>query len=217
VNATLLLVVCAVVLVEGVRRLIHPDVVSGGPMIVLGAVALVANAVSLRLLHEGQSESLNVRGAYLEVLGDLLGSAAVVVAGVLVATTGWVRADAVASLLIAALMAPRAVALLREAVHVLAEGAPLGIDLDQLRRHLAAVPGVVDVHDLHVWTITSGMPVLSAHIVVSDAVVTAGGCGDGSVLDRLATCAGDHFDVEHSTFQIEPAGHVAHESTPPHE
>src|SRR5205823_7928804 len=99
----------------------------------------------------------------------------------------------------------------------LAEGAPRGLDLDRLRAHLSGVPGVVDVHDLHVWTITSGMPVLSAHIVVSDAVVTAGGCGDGSVLDRLATCVGDHFDVEHSTFQIEPAGHVAHESTPPHE
>jgi cobalt-zinc-cadmium efflux system protein len=217
VNGTLLLVVSAVVLLEAVRRLMHPDAVDGIPMVVLGAVALVANAVSLRLLHEGQSESLNVRGAYLEVLGDLLGSVAVVVAGVLVATAGWVRADPVASILIAALIAPRAFALLREAVHVLAEGAPRGLDLDELRTHLAAVPGVVDVHDLHVWTITSGMPVLSAHVVVSDAVVTSGGCGDGSVLDRLATCVGDHFDVEHSTFQIEPAGHVAHEWTPPHE
>jgi cobalt-zinc-cadmium efflux system protein len=217
VNGTLLLVVSVVVTVEAVRRLVHPGAVEGGPMIVLGVVALVANAVSLRLLHEGQAESLNVRGAYLEVLGDLLGSVAVVVGGVLVGAAGWVRADPVASLLIAALIVPRAVALLREAVHVLAEGAPRGLDLDQLRAHLAAVPGVVDVHDLHVWTITSGMPVLSAHIVVSDAVVTAGGCGDGSVLDRLAACVGDHFDVEHSTFQIEPAGHVAHESTPPHD
>jgi len=217
VNGTLLLVVSVVVTVEAVRRLVHPDAVEGAPMIVLGLVALVANAVSLRLLHEGQSESLNVRGAYLEVLGDLLGSVAVVVGGVLVGAAGWARADPVASLLIAALIVPRAFALLREAVHVLAEGAPRGLDLDQLRAHLAAVPGVVDVHDLHVWTITSGMPVLSAHIVVSDAVVTAGGCGDGSVLDRLAACVGDHFDVEHSTFQIEPAGHVAHESTPPHD
>jgi cobalt-zinc-cadmium efflux system protein len=217
VNGVLLLVVSAVVVVEAVRRLLHPGAVDAGPVIVLGVVALVANAVSLRLLHEGQSESLNVRGAYLEVLGDLLGSAAVVAAGLVVATTGWVRADAVASLLIAALIVPRAVVLLREAVHVLAEGAPRGLDLEELRRHLAGVPGVVDVHDLHVWTITSGMPVLSAHVVVSDAVVTAGGCGDGSVLDRLATCVGDHFDVEHSTFQIEPAGHVAHEWTPPHD
>ena len=217
VNGTLLLVVSVVVTVEAVRRLVHPDAVEGAPMIVLGLVALVANAVSLRLLHEGQSESLNVRGAYLEVLGDLLGSVAVVVGGVLVGAAGWARADPVASLLIAALIVPRAFALLREAVHVLAEGAPRGLDLDQLRAHLAAVPGVVDVHDLHVWTITSGMPVLSAHVVVSDEVARAGGCGDGSVLDRLATCVGDHFDVEHSTFQIEPAGHVAHESTPPHD
>jgi len=216
VNGTLLLVVSAVVLVEGVRRLVHPDPVDAAPVVVLGAVALVANAVSLRLLHEGQSQSLNVRGAYLEVLGDLLGSAAVVVAGVLVATAGWVRADAVASLLIAALIVPRALALLREAVHVLAEGTPRGMDLDELRTHLTRVPGVVDVHDLHVWTITSGMPVLSAHVVISDDVVRAGGCGDGSVLDRLATCVGDHFDVEHSTFQLEPAGHLAHEP-PPHD
>jgi cobalt-zinc-cadmium efflux system protein len=216
VNGTLLLVVSAVVLVEGVRRLMHPDPVDAWPVLVIGAVALVANAVSLRLLHEGQSQSLNVRGAYLEVLGDLLGSGAVVVAGVLLATTGWVRADAVASLLIACLMAPRALALLREAVHVLAEGTPRDMDLDELRTHLTRVPGVVDVHDLHVWTITSGMPVLSAHVVVSDEVARAGGCGDGSVLDRLATCVGDHFDVEHSTFQIEPAGHLAHEA-PPHD
>ena len=180
-------------------------------MILLGAVALVANAVSLRLLREGQVESLNVRGAYLEVLGDLLGSAAVVVAGVVVAVTGWVRADAVASLLIAALIAaPRARAAARGRARA-RRGHPARGGPGELRAHLAGVPGVVDVHDLHVWTITSGMPVLSAHVVVSDAVATAGGCGDGSVLDRLAACVGDHFDVEHSTFQIEPAGHVAHE------
>ncbi len=213
VNGVLLLVVCAVVLVEAVRRLLHPGAVSAGPVIVLGVVALVANAVSLRLLHEGQAQSLNVRGAYLEVLGDLLGSIAVIVGGVVIAVTGWVRADAVASLVIAGLIAPRAVALLREALHVLAEGTPRGVDLDELRTHLAEVPGVVDVHDLHVWTITSGMPVLSAHIVVADgAAEAAAGCGDGSVLDRLAACVGDHFDVEHSTFQIEAAGHAQHET-----
>ena len=139
-------------------------------MILLGAVALVANAVSLRLLHEGQAESLNVRGAYLEVLGDLLGSAAVVVAGVVVLVAGWVRADAVASLLIAALIAPAcARAAARGACTCSRRVRRAGCDLEQLRAHLAGVPGVVDVHDLHVWTITSGMPVLSAHVVVSDA------------------------------------------------
>jgi cobalt-zinc-cadmium efflux system protein len=213
VNGVLLIVVCAAVLFEAVRRLTHPAPVSAGPMIVLGVVALLANAVALRLLHEGQTQSLNVRGAYLEVLGDLVGSIAVIAAGVVIATTGWVQADVVASLVIAALIVPRAVALLAEALHVLAEGTPRGVDLDELRTHLAHVPGVVDVHDLHVWTITSGMPVLSAHIVVADdAAAIAAGCGDGSVLDRLATCAGDHFDVEHSTFQIESAGHSQHET-----
>ena len=104
----------------------------------------------------------------------------------------------------------RAVALLRAALHVLYEGTPPEVDLATLREHLTAVPGVVEVHDLHVWTITSGMPVLSAHVVVADdPAVTA--CGGGGVLDGLAACVGDHFDVAHSTFQIEPAGHNRHE------
>ena len=210
VNGVLLLTVSAVVGVEGVRRLVHPGPVLVVPMVVLGLVGLVANTAGLLVLREGQGQSLNVRGAYLEVMGDLLGSAAVVVAGLVIAATGWWRADAVASLLIAAMMLPRAVSLLREAVHVLSEGTPAGVDLEELREHISGVPGVLDVHDLHVWAITSGMPVLSAHVVVCDSAASAA-CGNGSVLDQLANCVGDHFDVEHSTFQIEPSGHGAHE------
>ena len=210
VNGVLLLAVCAVVGVEGVRRILHPGPVAVLPMVVLGLVGLAANAAAVILLREGQAESLNVRGAYLEVVGDLLGSTAVVLAGLVIAVTGWRRADAVASLLIAAMILPRAVALMREAVHVLSEGTPRGVDLELLREHISSVPGVLDVHDLHVWAITSGMPVLSAHVVVSEATAAAS-CGNASVLDQLAACVGDHFDLEHTTFQIEPAGHDAHE------
>ncbi len=209
VNGVLLLVVCLAVTLEALRRLADPGDVRPGPMLLLGLVGLAANTAAVLLLHEGQTESLNVRGAYVEVLGDLAGSTAVVAAAVVIATTGWTRADPVASLLIAALILPRAVALLREAVHVLVEGAPRGVDLDELRGHLSAVPGVVDVHDLHVWTITSGMPVLSAHVVVDSPSPVS--CGADGVLDLLAACVGEHFDVEHSTFQIEPAGHGSHE------
>jgi cobalt-zinc-cadmium efflux system protein len=209
VNGVLLLVVCVVVVVEAVRRLGSPADVTAPVMIAVGAVGMVSNLVCLLLLRDAQAESLTLRGAYLEVLGDLFGSAAVVVAGVCVALTGWDRADVVASLLIAALILPRALRLLKDTVHVLVEGTPTGVDLDALREHLRGVPGVVDVHDLHVWTITSGMPVLSAHVVVSDSVEP--GCGADGVLDRLAACVGDHFDVDHSTFQIEPVGHDAHE------
>jgi cobalt-zinc-cadmium efflux system protein len=210
VNGVLLLLVCAVVAVEGVRRLADPGTVDAGPMFVVGLVGFAAAGSAYLLLRDGQAHSLNVRGAYLEVLGDLLGAAAVVVAAVVIATTGWVRVDPVASLLIAALILPRAVALLRAALHVLVEGTPADVDLQELREHLTAVPGVLEVHDLHVWTITSGMPVLSAHVVVADEPALAA-CGSDGVLDRLTACVGDHFDVAHSTFQIEPAGHARHE------
>jgi cobalt-zinc-cadmium efflux system protein len=213
VNGVLLLVVCAAVLVEVVRRLAEPANVLPGPMFVLGILGLLANGAAVLVLRQGQSESLTIRGAYLEVLGDALGSAAVIAAAVVIWLTGWDRADIVASVVVAVLIAPRAVSLLRAAVHVLYESTPPGVDLDELRAHLASVPGVVEIHDLHVWTITSGMPVLSVHVVAEPGamVETCGPGGDGGLLDRLGACVGDHFDVEHSTFQIEPTGHGAHE------
>ena len=210
VNGVLLLVVCAAVLVEVVRRLGHPGHVQPLPMLVLGLLGLAANGIAIMMLRGGQSHSLNVRGAYLEVLGDFVGSAAVLVAAALIWATDWDRADVLASLAVALLILPRAIGLLREAVHVLFESAPAGVDLDELRAHLAAVPGVVDVHDLHVWTITSGMPVLSVHVVVEPSAIVEP-CGAAGVLDQLCACVGEHFDVEHSTFQLEPAGHDAHE------
>ena len=209
-NALLLAGVAVWVLVEAVERLREPREVSTGLMLAVAVIGGVANAVSLLLLREGRHESLNVRGAYLEVLGDLLGSVAVVVAAVVIATTGWTRADAVASGAIALLIAPRAWTLLRNVVDVLLEATPAGVDLEFVRDHIRGVPGVVDVHDLHAWTITSGVPVLSAHVVVDDACLQHG--LSGQVLDRLAACLAGHFDVEHCTFQLEPVGHQAHET-----
>lgn len=209
VNAVLLFGVAAYVLVEAARRLSDPPEVSSGLMLAVAAVGLVANTGSLLLLRGGASESLNVRGAYLEVLGDLLGSAAVVVAAVVIWATGFTAADAIASSLIGLMILPRTWGLLREAIDVLLESTPKNVDLAEVRGHILEIPGVTDVHDLHAWTITSGVPVLSAHIVVSDPSLILG--GGGQVLDRLCECLKGHFDVEHCTFQLEPAGHRDHE------
>jgi cobalt-zinc-cadmium efflux system protein len=208
-DAVLLLGVTAWVAVEAVSRLRHPQPVDAPLMLAAAAFGLVAGAVSLGFLHGGHRENFAVRGAYLEVLGDLLGSLAAVVAAVVIWAGGPLRIDAVASLLIAGMMAPRALALLASAAHVLLEGAPRGLDLGHVREHILGVPGVLDVHDLHAWTITSGRPVLTAHVVVAEEAI-GGDCG-ASVLDRLADCLDHHFDVAHSTFQLEPSGHRDHE------
>ena len=204
-NALLLFAVAVFVTVEAVRRLIHPPAVASGIMLAFGIVALCGNACSLLLLRRGQGESLNVRGAFLEVLSDFLGAAAVIVAAVVIAVTGFARADPIASLLIAVLIIPRTWQLLRQAGDVLLEATPKDVNLEEVRRHMLETPSVIDVHDLHAWTITSGVNVLSAHVVVSAEGVA------GPVLDQLGGCLADHFDIEHSTFQIEPPGHRDHE------
>jgi cobalt-zinc-cadmium efflux system protein len=209
VNAVVLLVVCTYLVWSGIRRLLDPVPIEGDLMVAFGAVGLAANAVSLGILARRKDSSLNMRGAYLEVLSDLLGSVAVVIAAVVILATGYLRADAIASLLIAAMILPRSFTLLREAVDVLLEASPRHVDLDEVRSHLTAVPGVVDVHDLHAWTITSGMPVLSVHVTVSDACLEERGVG--SLLDEFSKCVADHFDVDHATFQVEPESHRAHE------
>jgi cobalt-zinc-cadmium efflux system protein len=208
-NALVLLAVCAYLFVEGVRRLVDPPEVEAGPMVAFAVVGLVANAVSLRLLSGRRDSSLNMRGAYLEVLGDLVGSLAVVVAGVVVWATGFLRADAIATLLIALVIVPRAVVLAREALEVLLEATPAHIDPDEIRDHLLGMDGVVDVHDLHVWTITSGLPSLSVHVTVADETLAE--VGVGALLDRFSDCVAEHFEVDHATFQVEPATHRDHE------
>ena len=209
VNAVLLFGVGAFILIEAARRLAHPETSTPSLMVVFGIVALAGNAASLALLRRGQAESLNVRGAFLEVLSDLFGAAAVLVAAAVIAGTGFERADALASILIGALILPRTVKLLRDAVDVLLEATPKHVDLNEVRDHIRETPGVLDVHDLHAWTITSGVPVLSAHVVAVDEVLADG--GGARVLDLLAECLAGHFDVEHCTFQLEPPSHRDHE------
>ena len=162
------------VLVEAIRRIGDPPEVESGPMLVIAGVGLVVNLVSLAVLHRGRAQSLNVRGAYLEVLADALGSVAVIVAAVVILGTGWTPADTVASIVIGCLVLPRALHLLRDALDVLLEAAPRGVDMGQVREHILGVDGVLDVHDLHAWTITSGLPVLSAHVVVTEDALAAG-------------------------------------------
>jgi cobalt-zinc-cadmium efflux system protein len=196
-NAVLLVGVAAFVLVSAIGRLDDPPEVQGSLMFVLGVVGLVANGASAMLLRRSQAGSLNVRGAYLEVLGDLVGSVAVIAAAVVLALTGWRAADAVASIIVALLIVPRTVGLLREAIDVLLEATPRGMRLEDVRAHIIDADGVADVHDLHAWTITSGLPVISAHVVLSP------GAEPARVLDELCACLAGDFDVEHSTFQLE--------------
>ncbi|HEY5989220.1 MAG TPA: cation diffusion facilitator family transporter [Streptosporangiaceae bacterium] len=213
-NALLLLGMTAVIIVEGAGRLSGPPQVGPGLMIIFGVIALAGNGTSLALLQHGSAESMNVRGAFLEVASDTFGAAAVIVTGIVVATTGSTIADPVASLTVAALILPRTWRLLRDASDVLLEASPRGIDLTEVRAHMTALPGVEGVHDLHAWMITSGLPVLSAHVVVDPAVLANG--RSAAMLDALQACLSGHFDVTHSTFQLEPASHAGHEPTPCH-
>jgi len=210
INGLILVAVAVTVTVGAIGRLVggEPEVHSI-PMLIVASIGLVANLGALLLLRPAAGRSINMRGAYLEVLGDLVGSATVIVAAVVILTTGFVAADAIASLLIAVLIVPRAISLLRDVVRVLSEAAPADTDVAEIRDHILGTAGVVAVHDVHVWAITSGAPVFSAHVVCEQSVFRSGRTGD--LLDELSGCLAKHFDVEHSTFQLEPAEHAAHE------
>lgn len=210
-QAGVLLIVGVYVLVEGFLRLAEPPEVPGDALVVFGVIGLVGNLAAMAVLASKRSANLNMRAAFLEVVNDALGSLAVVVAAVVITVTGWQRADVVAGLLIGALILPRAIRLLRETVSVLLESSPPGLDLDQVRAHLMELDHVEDVHDMHASLIATGLPVLSAHVVVGTDCFTDGHAA--RILDQLQECVAEHFDiaVEHSTFQIEPHTHPAHE------
>jgi cobalt-zinc-cadmium efflux system protein len=208
-QAAVLLAVGVFVLVEGVRRLFAPPEVASGAMIVFGVVGLVGNAVSIALLARGQGENMNTRAAFLEVVNDALGSVAVLVAATVIALTGFLRADALASLLIGVLILPRTWKLLRETVDVLMAKTPKGLDLTEVRRSILAVAHVHAVHDLHASTIATNLPIVTAHVVVDDSCFHDGHAPQ--LLDQLQKCLSGQFDVEHCTFQLEPVGHAAHE------
>jgi cobalt-zinc-cadmium efflux system protein len=215
-QALLLLAVGAYIVIEGIRRLVEPPDIASTLMLVFGAVGLIGNVISIAVLASSRESNLNLRAAFLDVLNDALGSAAVLVAAVVIATTGWTRADAIVSLFIGALILPRTLRLLRDAARVLLESTPAGLDLDAVRQHILEVPHVRDVHDMHASQISTGMPILSAHVVLDDECFYDGHVP--ALLDRLQTCVAGHFSVsvEHSTFQFEQSSHLAHETTRHH-
>lgn len=210
-QAAVLLAVGVYALVEGVRRLGDPPEVSSTPLLVFGALGLAGNLAALAVLAGGRSANLNLRAAFLEVLNDALGSVAVIASAVVIATTGWTRADAVAGMLIAVLIIPRTLLLLRDSTRILLESTPVGLDLEEVREHLLQVPHVRGVHDLHASQIATGVPVLTAHVVVDDECFLDGHAPQ--VLDALQACVAEHFDVviDHATFQLEPPSHADHE------
>jgi cobalt-zinc-cadmium efflux system protein len=210
-QAAVLLAVGLFVLVEAIQRLISPTPISAGPLLVFGLIGLVGNVVALLVLRDRRKTNLNLRAAFLEVLNDALGSLAVIVAAIVILLTGWERADAVAAIAIGALILPRSFILLRETVDVLLESTPRGLDLNSVRKHLLEQPHVRAVHDLHATQIATGLPVLTAHVVVDDECFYDG--HTSVILDELQDCVAQHFSVsiEHSTFQLERAVHGDHE------
>ena len=214
-QAGMLAVVGVFVAFKAIHNLLVAPQVEASGMLVMGVIGLVANVIALLVLsggHTSNSDNLNMRAALLEVLNDALGSVGVIVAAAVVARTGWARADAVVSLIIAALILPRAVTLLRSALAVLMDFTPKELDLAQVRTHMLEVDHVEEVHDLHAGTVASGLPVLTAHVVVRDECLRDGHTEE--ILDRLQNCVAEHFPVriQHTTLQLEPVSHLEHEA-----
>jgi cobalt-zinc-cadmium efflux system protein len=199
-NGVTLVVVAALVLVEAIRRLGAPPDVPGPAIILVASFGLLINLVSMAALSAGRRRDLNLRSAFLHAASDTLGSVGALVAGGLVVTRGWTLADPLAGVFIATLVAVAGVRLLRDTVHVLMEGAPSSIRVDRLRARLEAAAGVRAVHDLHVWSVTSRFPALSAHVVADPALSLAEG---QELLDRLRVVLGEEFGVRHVTLQLE--------------
>jgi len=200
-NAVLLLGVAGYVLYEAVDRLDSPPEVASGPVFVVGLVGLAVNVVSFLLLRAGSKESINVEGAYLEVVSDTLGSVGVVIGAVVMWATGWNRVDAIVGAAIGLFVVPRAWRLGRTAVRVLIQEAPEGVDLEGIATDLSGIEGVSDVHDLHLWTLTSEMDVLTAHLMTRD------GADSHAVLDRAREILADRHGIAHATLQVEPDSH----------
>ncbi len=201
VNSLLLFAVAIWVVIEAMRRIGDEPEVLAGPMFVVAVLGLLANLVAYVLLREGAAESVNVEGAALEVLADTVGSVGVIAAAVLLQVFGWAWIDSVVAAAIGVWILPRTWRLGRKAVRILLQAAPDAFDLDRLACDLASIEGVVDVHDLHVWTLTSDMEAASAHLV------TSAGVDSHAVLDRARQCLAENYGVAHATFQVEPDDH----------
>jgi cobalt-zinc-cadmium efflux system protein len=200
-NSLLLFGVALYVLIEAARRLREPAEVLGTPMLIVAVLGLLANLVAFALLREGSRENLNLQGAYLEVLADTIASVGVIVAAVTLQITGWTWVDAVAGLAIGLFIVPRTWRLGRQALRILIQAAPPDTDIDRLHEDLASIEGVVDVHDVHVWTLTSDMDVASAHVMVHDDT------DSHRVLDQARDLLRDRYGISHATLQVEPASH----------
>jgi cobalt-zinc-cadmium efflux system protein len=211
VQAAILLGVGIVVFVEGIRRLMDPPEIASGALIIFGIVGLLGNVAAITVLATARNSNFNLRAAFLEVVNDALGSVAVIVAAIVIALTGWTQADAIVAMLIGVLILPRTFRLLRETIDVLLESTPRGLDLASVRSHILALPHVQGVHDLHATQIATGLPVLTAHVVVDDECFFDGHAA--TIIDDLQRCVASHFavSVEHSTFQLESAAHAEHE------
>lgn len=197
-NGVLLFAVAAYVLYEAISRFQNPPDIPGVPLLVVAFVGLAVNIISFRLLSTGSKESINLKAASLEVLGDLLGSVGVIIAALILMTTGWPYADPIIGVAIGLFILPRTFLLMRQAIRVLIEAAPPEISVDTVRAELIAIDGVEEVHDLHIWTITSGIDCASGHVrLAPDADYN-------TVLTSLRTLLHDRFHIEHSTFQCEP-------------
>ncbi len=203
-NGVLLFGVAGYVLYEAYRRLAQPPEVPGLLLLVVALIGLAVNIISFRLLTDGSKESLNVRGAYLEVLADMLGSVAVIVAAVVIYTTGWSYADPLIGAAIGLFILPRTWKLTAQALRILMEVAPPGMDVEEVRERILALPGVDDVHDLHIWTVTSGLESATGHVVVADDA------DYHDVLDQVVTMLAQTYQVTHATIQCEPAHHDEH-------
>ncbi|HEX4131015.1 MAG TPA: cation diffusion facilitator family transporter [Pirellulales bacterium] len=197
-NGALLVAVSIFILVEAVERFEQPHAIRGGLMLVVASGGLAVNLVALFILHGGSEQSLNMRGAWLHVLADALGSAGAMLAGVLIWAFSWYWVDAAISIVIGVLIVASAWGLVQESVSILMEGAPAGIDVDEVRDAIKALPGVISVHDLHIWTITSGVHALAAHVVADRAPPYR------ELLDSLRRTLHDRFGFDHLTVQIEP-------------
>lgn len=210
-QSVLLLVVGTYAAIEGIRRLFEPPEVPAMELLIFGIIGLVANVIAISILASSRSANFNMRAAFLEVLNDALGSVGVIIAAIVMATTGFMQADAIAGLLIAALIVPRAFLLLRETMSVLMEFTPKGLDLDEVRAHILALDHVRDVHDLHASTVATGLPTITAHVVVDDRCFTTGHAAE--TLLKIRECVAEHFavSIHHSTFQIETEEIARHE------
>jgi cobalt-zinc-cadmium efflux system protein len=207
-QAAVLLAVGGFIIIEAIRRLVRPPEVASAAMLAFGVIGLVGNMIAVAVLLGVRSQNLNMRAAFLEVLNDAFGSVAVLLAAALIAVVGWLRADAVVSVLIGALIIPRTLRILRESVDVLLESTPRGLELGEVREHLLRVARVQAIHDLHASQVATGLPVLTAHVVVNDSCFQDGHLP--ALLDELQRCLVGHFDVEHSTLQFEAGGHISH-------